>query len=121
MRWAFASPPFRQPRRACARASPSAAGAAPRRGAITYDLGTPMNERSTEHTRVDHGPENIDSTMSLTAGRTVLPSAPTSGTAADKVLCEACPVLCHISVGRTGACDRYGNVDGVLTRIDPIV
>jgi hypothetical protein len=80
-----------------------------------------MNERSTEHTRVDHGPENIDASLPLTAGRTLLTSAAPSGTAAEKVLCEACPVLCHISVGRTGACDRYGNVDGVLTRIDPIV
>jgi hypothetical protein len=30
-------------------------------------------------------------------------------------------VLCHISAGRTGACDRWGNVDGVLTRVDPLV
>ena len=35
--------------------------------------------------------------------------------AADKVRCEACPVLCQISPGKLGACDRYGNVDGVLT------
>jgi hypothetical protein len=41
--------------------------------------------------------------------------------AANKVLCEACPVLCQITEGRTGACDRWGNVDGVLTRVDPIV
>src|SRR5690349_22981732 len=32
------------------------------------------------------------------------------------VRCEACPVLCQISPGKLGACDRYGNVDGVLTR-----
>ena len=38
--------------------------------------------------------------------------------AADKVRCEACPVLCQISPGKLGACDRYGNVDGVLTRTD---
>ena len=38
--------------------------------------------------------------------------------AADKVRCEACPVLCQISRGKLGACDRYGNVDGVLTRTD---
>ncbi|HEY3633828.1 MAG TPA: hypothetical protein VGK95_02130, partial [Caldimonas sp.] len=38
--------------------------------------------------------------------------------AADKVRCEACPVLCQISPGKLGACDRYGNVDGVLTRLD---
>ncbi len=40
--------------------------------------------------------------------------------AADKVRCEACPVLCQISRGKLGACDRYGNVDGVLTRLDTL-
>jgi 6-hydroxynicotinate reductase len=39
----------------------------------------------------------------------------------DKVECDACPVLCKITEGRSGACDRYANVDGVLTRVDPIV
>jgi hypothetical protein len=37
------------------------------------------------------------------------------------VVCDACPVLCRIRQGRTGACDRYGNVDGKLTRLDPMV
>src|SRR5690606_12197282 len=41
--------------------------------------------------------------------------------AANKVLCDACPVLCQISEGRLGACDRWGNVGGVLTRMDPVV
>ena len=40
--------------------------------------------------------------------------------AADKVRCEACPVLCQISPGKLGACDRYGNVDGTLTRTDTV-
>jgi hypothetical protein len=40
--------------------------------------------------------------------------------AADKVRCDACPVLCQISPGKLGACDRYGNVDGVLTRTDTV-
>src|SRR5436190_23753160 len=40
--------------------------------------------------------------------------------AADKVRCEACPVLCQISPGKLGACDRYGNVDGRLTRLDTL-
>lgn len=39
----------------------------------------------------------------------------------DKVRCEACPIRCRIAVGRSGACDRYANVDGVLTRVDPLV
>ena len=38
-----------------------------------------------------------------------------------KVECNACPVLCQISEGRTGACDRYANRDGVLMRVDPVV
>ena len=37
------------------------------------------------------------------------------------VTCDACPVLCRIRPGRTGACDRYGNVDGALVRMDPMV
>jgi hypothetical protein len=37
------------------------------------------------------------------------------------VTCDACPVLCRIREGRTGACDRYGNVAGSLTRLDPVV
>jgi len=38
-----------------------------------------------------------------------------------KVECNACPVLCQISEGRTGACDRYANRAGVLVRVDPVV
>ena len=26
------------------------------------------------------------------------------------VVCDACPVICRIREGRTGACDRYGNL-----------
>lgn len=39
----------------------------------------------------------------------------------DTVVCDACPIRCVIKPGRTGSCDRYGNVDGVLTRLDPLV
>jgi len=39
----------------------------------------------------------------------------------DLITCDACPVLCRIRPGRTGACDRYGNVEGLLTRLDPLV
>ena len=35
------------------------------------------------------------------------------------ITCDACPVLCRIRAGKTGACDRYGNIDGSLTRMDP--
>lgn len=40
---------------------------------------------------------------------------------AGKIRCDACPVLCYIADGRSGACDRYANVAGVLTRVDPLV
>ena len=41
--------------------------------------------------------------------------------ASNKIQCDACPVLCQISEGRLGACDRWGNVDGRLARVDPLV
>ena len=41
--------------------------------------------------------------------------------AGNKVECNACPVLCQISDGRVGACDRYANRNGVLVRLDPVV
>ncbi len=30
--------------------------------------------------------------------------------APEKIRCDACPVMCYIAPGQTGACDRYGNV-----------
>ena len=44
-----------------------------------------------------------------------------SEVAEGKVRCDACPVLCQITEGRSGACDRYANVGGTLTRVDPVV
>lgn len=38
---------------------------------------------------------------------------------ADTIRCDACPVLCYIKRGHTGACDRYANHEGQLIRIDP--
>jgi hypothetical protein len=38
-----------------------------------------------------------------------------------KIRCDACPVMCYIAVGRTGACDRYANHGGKLLRVDPLV
>ena len=38
-----------------------------------------------------------------------------------KVNCDACPILCRISQGKTGSCDRYGNIDGKLQRLDPVL
>lgn len=39
---------------------------------------------------------------------------------ADKIRCDACPVLCYIADGRSGACDRYANHGGKLVRLDPL-
>jgi len=39
----------------------------------------------------------------------------------EKVNCDACPILCRISAGKTGSCDRYGNIDGKLKRMDPVI
>ena len=72
----------------------------------------------TEHTKTD-GLPGMD-----------MPVLPESGARAPlrndrmsvaKVECNACPVLCQISEGRTGACDRYANRSGVLVRVDPVV
>jgi hypothetical protein len=39
---------------------------------------------------------------------------------AEKIRCDACPVMCYIADGRSGACDRYGNVDGRIVRLEPL-
>jgi hypothetical protein len=41
--------------------------------------------------------------------------------ASDKIECNACPVLCQISDGKSGACDRYANHRGTLIRVDPVL
>jgi hypothetical protein len=38
-----------------------------------------------------------------------------------KIECNACPVLCQISAGKSGACDRYANEGGQLVRLDPLI
>ena len=37
------------------------------------------------------------------------------------IRCDACPVLCRIREGRSGACDRYANDQGRLVRVDPLI
>jgi hypothetical protein len=46
---------------------------------------------------------------------------PGAARVAEKLRCDACPVMCYIAEGRTGACDRYGNFGGRITRCDPLV
>jgi len=38
----------------------------------------------------------------------------------DKIRCDACPVMCYIAEGQTGACDRYANHQGQIIRCDPL-
>jgi len=38
----------------------------------------------------------------------------------EKIRCDACPVLCFIADGKSGACDRYANDSGELVRLDPL-
>jgi hypothetical protein len=38
----------------------------------------------------------------------------------EKIRCDACPVLCFIAEGRSGACDRYANHGGNLVRLDAL-
>lgn len=38
----------------------------------------------------------------------------------EKVRCDACPVMCYVAEGRTGACDRYANHEGRIVRCDPL-
>ena len=39
----------------------------------------------------------------------------------EKIRCDACPVMCYIAEGRSGACDRYANRNGRIVRLDPLV
>lgn len=39
----------------------------------------------------------------------------------EKIRCDACPVMCFIAPGQTGACDRYANDNGKIIRTDPVV
>ncbi|MBI3371112.1 MAG: 6-hydroxynicotinate reductase [Betaproteobacteria bacterium] len=45
----------------------------------------------------------------------------TDDASAEVIRCDACPVLCRIRLGQSGACDRYANAEGMLVRVDPLV
>jgi hypothetical protein len=76
----------------------------------------------TEHTKTD-GLPGMDMPVAFDAGGSAFGKAPPRNErmSTAKVECNACPVLCQISDGRTGACDRYANREGVLVRVDPVV
>lgn len=76
----------------------------------------------TEHTKTDGLPDSLPAPADGGAPQVLDKSRPRNERmASDKIECNACPVLCQISPGRTGACDRYANVAGVLIRVDPVV
>src|SRR5215813_7382555 len=72
---------------------------------------------STFATMTDPNPDPVASTD--TPEEAALAAAKAKGEGI--VVCDACPVLCRIRPGKTGACDRYGNVEGRLARLDPFV
>uniref|UniRef100_C5CX37 6-hydroxynicotinate reductase n=1 Tax=Variovorax paradoxus (strain S110) TaxID=543728 RepID=C5CX37_VARPS len=76
----------------------------------------------TEHTKTD-GLPGMDMPVAFEAGSGAFGKAPPRNEkmSSAKVECNACPVLCQISDGRTGACDRYANKEGVLVRVDPVL
>jgi len=58
-----------------------------------------------------------DAIARLDASRRVVRQVPVEDNG--KIRCDACPVLCWIKDGRSGACDRYANEGGLLVRVDP--
>ena len=73
----------------------------------------------TEHTKTDGlSAQQSETEKEATAG---VSAGQSRASGAVKIECNACPVLCQISAGRTGACDRYANQEGVLIRVDPVV
>ena len=77
----------------------------------------------TEHTRTDGIPDSLAQDAGPSGTVQVLDkSRPRNEKmASSKIECNACPVLCQISDGRTGACDRYANEGGRLIRVDPVL
>src|SRR3954470_15007127 len=76
----------------------------------------------TEHTKTDGLPDSLPVAPGAAEPQVLDRSRPRNERmATDKIECNACPVLCQISAGKTGACDRYANAAGVLVRVDPVV
>ncbi len=72
----------------------------------------------TEHTKTD-GLPGMDGSALVQVMERARPR--NERMAGEKIECNACPVLCQISDGRSGACDRYANQGGTLVRVDPVV
>jgi 6-hydroxynicotinate reductase len=78
----------------------------------------PSAAAMTEHTKTDGLPGDDAPAQPVVLERSRPRNERMAG---DKIECNACPVLCQISVGKVGACDRYANHDGTLVRVDPVV
>ena len=72
----------------------------------------------TEHTKTD-GLPGMDGSALVQVMERARPR--NERMAGEKIECNACPVLCQISEGRSGACDRYANQGGTLIRVDPVI
>lgn len=76
----------------------------------------------TEHTKTDGLPAGLPDPLPAQAPVVLDRSRPRSERmAANKIECNACPVLCQITEGKPGACDRYANQGGRLVRLDPVL
>ena len=75
----------------------------------------------TEHTKTDGWPDSLPAPQDHAPHVLDKSRARSERMAGAKVECNACPVLCQISPGRVGACDRYANAAGVLVRVDPVL
>ena len=75
----------------------------------------------TEHTKTDGWPDSLPAPQDAALGVLDKSRPRSERMAGDKIECNACPVLCQISPGRVGACDRYANAAGVLVRVDPVL
>ena len=73
----------------------------------------------TEHTKTDG--LSVQAPAATTQGDDAPTVNHARAASAVKIECNACPVLCQISPGRSGACDRYANQDGMLIRVDPVL
>jgi hypothetical protein len=54
-----------------------------------------------------------------TTPQTASDASPEAAKIGDKIRCDACPVMCYVKPGATGACDRYANIGGEIVRVDP--
>ena len=76
----------------------------------------------TEHTKTDGLLGEASCSSDAEVPTVLMHSRPRSEKIApEKIECNACPVLCLISPGKSGACDRYANADGALVRVDPVL